>query len=94
MKNKLLIALFVLGVFVTSCGLLNMLNSKINYMYSYGALVIGIVILAIPVGYVKWRLGKLWLTFKNGQDFKEVMASLIKYEVEFGSNYSKKNSHH
>jgi hypothetical protein len=93
MKNKFLIALFVLGVFVSACGLLNMLNSKISFMYSYGAVGTGLIILAIPVGYVKLHLGKILLSFKNGQDFNEVMASLDKYEVEFGPSYSKRKYH-
>jgi hypothetical protein len=89
MKNKFFIALFVLGIFMSAFGLFNMLNSEISFMYSYGAVGIGLIILAIPVGYVKLRIGRLLLTFKNGQDFDEVMAALEKYEVEFGPNYRK-----
>jgi hypothetical protein len=90
MKNKLLILLFTLGTFTIASGFLNMLNSEISAMYTWGFIGSGVLVIAIPVGYVKMKLGKLLLSFKNGQDFQEVMADSEKYQIEFGPSYQKK----
>jgi hypothetical protein len=92
MKEKLLNVLFVIGFFLIFCGGMNYINPKAPFWHTTGLVIIGIFIIAIPVGYVKMKIGRLVLSFLKGQEFREVMNTLERQQPLFGPNYKKEST--